>query len=91
LIGIWSDSQASESRHRRGGRLHAVGVDEIRALPDAFACETHRLFVVAPDELGKRGDAAIKLCERIERARAQGTARRGVAFFQRPQQDSARP
>jgi len=48
------------SGHAGGGGEHAVGADEIAALADAFARKPHRLVIVAAEELGVGGDAAIK-------------------------------
>ena len=56
------------SGHAGGGREHAVGADEIAALADALARKTHRLIVVAPDELRVGSDAVIDRRKRIARA-----------------------
>ena len=64
------------SGHAGGGRQHPMGADEIAALPDAFARQPHRLVVIAPDELGIGGDAAIKRRKRIARAQPQRAAAR---------------
>ena len=53
--------------HRGGGGQHPVGADEIAALPDALAREPDRLLIVARDEMGIGGDAAIDRRERVAR------------------------
>ena len=70
--------------HASGGSEHPVGADEIAALPNAVAGKTHRLVVVAPDELGVGGDAVVNRRKRIARAQPQRAARGQVAFLPAP-------
>src|SRR5262249_6814811 len=70
--------------HAGGGRQHPVRADEIAAVPDAFARKVYRLIVVAPDELGVRGNTAIKCRKWIPRAQAQRAARGQIAFLPPP-------
>jgi hypothetical protein len=53
-------------------------------LPDAFARKTHRLVIVAANEVGVSGDAVIDRRERIARAQPQRTPRGQVGFFPAP-------
>ena len=45
--------------HAEGSRQHAVGADEIGALPQPFARQADRLRVIPADILTIGGDAAI--------------------------------
>src|SRR5262249_48155569 len=62
------------SCHAGGSGEHAVGANEIAALPDGLARQLHRLVVVASDELGVGGDAGIDRREWIARAQPQCAA-----------------
>src|SRR5215472_14030609 len=70
--------------HASGGGEHAVGADEIAALPYAVAGETHCLVVVATEELGVGSDAAVHCRERIARTQSQRPARSDIPFFPPP-------
>src|SRR5258707_1086402 len=61
-----------------------LGCAEISPLSNRFTCQPHRLVVMAPDELGIGGYAAINRRERIAWAKPQRTARRDIGFFPAP-------
>ena len=61
----------SSARHAGGSGQHAVGADEIAALTDRLARQPHRLIIIASDELGVGGDAAIDRRKRIARTQPQ--------------------
>ena len=69
------------SGHAGGRRQHSVRADEIAALPDASARKADCLVVVAPDELGIRGDAVKYRREWIARAQPQRSPRGNTGFF----------
>src|SRR5882757_9414539 len=62
-------------------RKHSVGADEITTLSDTLARKTHRLLVVASDELCIGSDAAINCRERIAWAQPQRATRGFIGFF----------
>ena len=70
--------------HAGGRREHAMGADEVAALPDAFARQSNGLIVIVPDELRVGGDAAKNCREWIARAQPQRAPRGNAAFFPRP-------
>jgi hypothetical protein len=67
------------SGHAGGGGEHAVGANEIAALSDAFARKSHRIVIVAAEELGVGGDPVIAPI--MDRAGSGATIARGQVAF----------
>jgi hypothetical protein len=67
-----------------GGSEHAVGADEITALPNSIVGKSHCLVVVPTEELRVGSDAAVHRRKRIARAQPQRATRSDIAFFPPP-------